>query len=34
MEPFVAVDDGQRAGIGQCIDVEQRRYHVQGPLKP
>ena len=31
VETFVAVDDGQRAGLGQCVDVEQRPHHVRVP---
>jgi hypothetical protein len=34
VEAFVAVDDGQVASIGQCVNVEQRRHHLRGPRTP
>jgi hypothetical protein len=33
MKPFIAADDGQRAGVGQCVDVEQRRQHAERTLE-
>jgi hypothetical protein len=31
VEALVAAQDGQRAGVGQCVDVEQRRDHLRAP---
>ena len=30
VKSFVAAHNGQLTGIGQCVDVEQRRHHVRG----